>query len=209
MRRKPARPISADDDDVLKDGESVIVPLQMMDSRDHRTGMAVGTWTDANGRPDPYACNRPGYRFVKGNDHLDHVRAAAAFALDQRSQATADAWKNPDPQDRKAALGQLTDTERILRHSTSAEDVRAARQRIDAQAWRNPPQMPAGAFDASRRSSSPSRALDASTPAAAWPSIKRAFGERMAEAETEDLQAEANTAREARNARDREAWRGG
>ena len=209
-RSRAARPLD-DDDDILRDGGHIRCPSRIMDATSF-AGRGGGTFTDALGKPDAFALNRPGYRFVADNAHLDNVRETAAYALEKRRQADANAWRSrpaASPAASQYETFALSDAKKALAASRDPDRVREARALIDAAAWRNPPQMPVERRDASRGTSGSSRPPNASTVATAWSSIKSDYTPRLEQAATEDLQAEANTAREERYARDREAWRGG
>jgi hypothetical protein len=72
---------------IVKDGGRVRVSMMMMDSL--QRGVVTSSMTVHDGTDDPFALNRPGYRFVDGVD-----RSASELARDERIYRDSNLWRS-------------------------------------------------------------------------------------------------------------------
>jgi hypothetical protein len=103
-----------DEDGILRDGFSVMVPMTMRDALPQHARV-----TDANG--GTAGLHRPGYRIADANDD------ARQRAYDEYRRRICDAWKSPG---REIEVKPLTGDAR--------EDARAAYLEDMTNAWRGP-----------------------------------------------------------------------
>jgi hypothetical protein len=111
VRDRQGRVVERDGDGVLRDGETLRVPMQFRDGMSELQ-RAVAEDADANapmtvcdgwGRSDPVSLGIPGPRFLRaGRNTADHARLVTADAERQRAYAEmvdsmANAWKDAPP----------------------------------------------------------------------------------------------------------------
>ncbi len=134
------------DEDILQDGETMRVPMQMMDaaaSPPRRSRSNPTQVTDGTG--DPLALHRPGPRIASGgNEVVQLMREArrdwrdAAYATYERELRSA--WRGPDGSNRGKDTGPAEDADETANRFTS-EYQKTDQGGIGAAASRHVKQM--------------------------------------------------------------------